>query len=355
MPPCQPPQFFVGDCPLRGAFFGTSAAMLPSPRMPAEWEIQASMWLALPHDQDEWGRFYQEARESVIDLANTLVQTQRVDLLVPDEALPSSLDSQIVCHKVPYGDIWLRDTGPIFVVGEHTREAVDFAFNGWGGKYCFAHDPGVAGEVAKLAGVPRRPCSLVAEGGALDSNGAGTFLSTRECLLNENRNPGMDASQVERALAVALGCRKVIWLERGLVGDHTDGHVDNIARFTGSNSVICSAPSGKDDPNYDRLLEIRGALESECTADGKALKVVAVPSPGRIEGPSGIMAASYCNFLIANRVVIVPTFGVDADADALVHFAALFPDRRIIPLPAYALLTGGGTVHCISQQEPRHD
>jgi agmatine deiminase len=323
--------------------------------MPAEWEVQASIWLALPHDQEEWGTFYQEARASVIDLANTLVQTQRVDVLIPDEASAAMLDPRIVCHKVPYGDIWLRDTGPIFVAREHTREAVDFAFNGWGGKYLFAHDPGVAGEVAKLAGVKLRPCDLIAEGGALDTNGAGTFLSTRECLLNGNRNPGMDAAQVESALADALGCRKVIWLERGLVGDHTDGHVDNIARFTSANSVVCSAPSGKDDPNYDRLLEIRAVLESECTADGEALKIITIPSPGRIEGPSGVMAASYCNFLIANRVVIVPTFGVDADADALGQFASLFPDRRIIPHPAYALLTGGGTVHCISQQEPRHD
>mgnify|MGYP003632968338 CR=1 FL=1 len=330
--------------------------------MPAEWEEQASMWLALPHDKEEWGRFYAEARASVVRLANTLAATQRVDLLVPSEAmlskaseaLPQLLDD-VVVHPIPYGDIWLRDTGPIFVARGENREAISFAFNGWGEKYIFDNDPDVGHRVAALKNVSCRNSALVAEGGALDSNGVGTFLSTKECLLNTNRNPGLDASAIESELAVTLGCRKLIWLDQGLAGDHTDGHVDNLARFVGPRTVVCMAPSGPDDPNHEVLLQVRATLDATTTADGEALEVLTIPSPGRVEGPSGVMAASYCNFLIANKVVIVPTFGVANDEAAVAALAALFPDRKSIAHPAYALLTGGGTVHCISQQEPLHE
>ncbi len=313
------------------------------------------MWLALPHDREEWGRYFDEAYASVVRLANTLARTQEVNLLVPEEGSNHPLHERVTCHAIPYGDIWLRDTGPILVHRSGALEAVTYAFNGWGGKFLFDHDPDVARRVAGLLGVPCRSSSLAAEGGALDSNGLGTFLSTRECLLNENRNPSADALDVERELAATLGCRHVIWVERGLDGDHTDGHVDNVARFVGPHTVACMEPCGHNDPNRDVLLEVHDALRSAHTADGNALEIVSLPSPGGIEGPQGIMAASYCNFLIANRVVIVPTFDVDQDAKALSLLAAVFPERQIVPHPAYALLTGGGTVHCISQQEPRHE
>ena len=330
--------------------------------MPAEWEAQASMWLALLHDKEEWGRFYAEARASVVTLANTLAATQRVDLLVPSEAMRSKASESmpqllegVVCQTIPYGDIWLRDTGPIFVARGDDREAIRFAFNGWGEKYIFANDPDVGRHIAARKNVSCRHSTLVAEGGALDSNGAGTFLSTKQCLLNVNRNPGLDAAAIENELAATLGCEKLIWLDQGLAGDHTDGHVDNLARFVGPSTVVCMAPSGPDDPNRDVLLQVRATLEAATTADGQALEVITIPSPGLVEGPTGVMAASYCNFLIANKVVIVPTFGVANDDAAIAAIAALFPDRKSIAHPAYALLTGGGTVHCISQQEPLHE
>ncbi len=318
--------------------------------MPAEWEPHKAMWLAMPHDEQEWGDYFDAAKRSVRQLADALVGSASVQLLV--RFALEGLNRDITQHRADYGDIWLRDTGPVFVWRDQRLEAVDFSFNGWGGKYVFEHDADVAATIATLAGVATRSSSLIAEGGALESNGNGTILSTRQCLLNRNRNPGLTEVEVETALAEALGCRKVIWLDRGLVGDHTDGHIDNLARFVSETTVLCMAPSEKSDPNAEVLGEIETALRQAETADGCALEVHCIPSPGRVEGPSGLMAASYCNFLIANECVVVPTFDVQGDEEALRTIAEFFPTRRIVPLDAYALLTGGGTVHCISLQEP---
>ncbi|MCP4449603.1 MAG: agmatine deiminase family protein [Myxococcales bacterium] len=323
-------------------------------RMPAEWEPHRAMWLAMPHDEVEWGDYFADARESVCVLANALATSEPVHLLVSEDGPPLPLHASVSCHVVPYGDIWLRDTGPVFVARGETMEAASFAFNGWGGKYMFEHDSEVAERIARLAKSCLRPNALVAEGGALECNGVGTFLSTRECLLNENRNPGQSEADIEQALAEALGCRKVIWLERGLTGDHTDGHVDNLARFVAPAKVLCMEPSSHDDPNSEILREVRQTLEAAKTWEGEPIELITIPSPGRIEGPTGLMAASYCNFLIANQCLVVPTFGVPNDAKALATLSTLFPARRIVPLNALALLTGGGTVHCISQQEPSH-
>lgn len=312
------------------------------------------MWLALPHDEEEWGSHFSEARVAVLELANAVAVSEPVHLLVSEEADTAGVDANVTCHIAPYGDIWLRDTGPLFVERDQAPGAVSFAFNGWGGKYVFPHDDEVAAHIARLANVPLQTSTLVAEGGAVDGNGVGTFLSTRECLLNANRNPGMDEAAVEQALAQAIGARKVIWLDKGLLGDHTDGHIDNLARFVARATVVCMAPQPGGDPNAEVLIDVRRTLESARTADGEALEIVTLPSPGRVEGPSGVMAASYCNFLIANTCVVVPAFGVPADAEARAILGKLFPTRRIVGLDAYALCTGGGTVHCISQQEPQH-
>lgn len=322
--------------------------------MPAEWEPHRAMWLAMPHDEEEWGPYFGDARDAVRKLANMIAESETVMLLVSNREDRVGLHDNIVCHDIPYGDIWLRDTGPIFVETDAGIGGVGFAFNGWGGKYLFEHDQAVAGRIADLAAVPLTSSPLVAEGGSLDGNGQGTFLSTRQCLLNDNRNPGKTEAEVERALEHAVGCKKLIWLDHGLAGDHTDGHVDNIARFVGPSTVVCMEPAGRDDPNAEVLEEIQLALANARTFEGTPLDVVAIPSPGRVEGPAGVMAASYCNFLVANDVVVVPTFGVAADEAALRALSSLFPKRTILPLDAYALLTGGGTVHCISQQEPQH-
>ena len=322
-------------------------------RVPAEWESQDSIWLAMPHDAEEWGPAFAEACRSVRELVGLLVESgeTKVDLLVT--ALSDTpVHPQAREHLCEFGDIWLRDTGPIFLHRNARLEAAAFAFNGWGGKYLFPHDSEVAELIGELSQTPIQRHGLVLEGGAIDGNGAGTFLTTRECLLHTNRNPNLDQAAIEAMMAEALGAGHLIWLERGLLGDHTDGHVDNIARFVAANKVVHMLPNGPSDPNAEILREIQRELSEARTAEGEPLVRIELPSPGAVHGPKGLMAASYCNFLITNGCVVVPTFDRPSDKEALSVFADLFPERRIVGLDACHLLTGGGTVHCISQQQP---
>ncbi|RZJ83491.1 MAG: agmatine deiminase family protein, partial [Brevundimonas sp.] len=251
-----------------------------------------------------------------------------------------------------FGDIWLRDTGPIFGKGSETAAA--FRFNGWGGKYELPFDDTVADQIGRAAGVEPDRNVFILEGGALDHDGSGTILTTRQCLLNPNRNSGWTEAVAEEALAQALGAAKVLWLGDGLLNDHTDGHVDNLARFVAPGIVACPIAWGTNDPNADVYDVTARALSAMTDADGGPIHVLRIPSPGLIvnedEKP---VPASHMNFLIANGAVIVPSYGDETAARlACEALATVFPDREIIALPATAILTGGGSFHCISQQEP---
>lgn len=319
-------------------------------RMPAEWEEHQAIWLARPHDRLEWGAYFQEASAAVEQLAHSLANSgERVQLLIPEADTPRGPNE----HALAYGDIWLRDTGPLFVEAGEKQIAVAFAFNGWGGKYDFPGDKQVAQQIANAASVSLVRHSLVAEGGAIEVDGKGTLITTRQCLLNKNRNPQLDQQQVEQALAAAIGAKHVIWLEQGLCADHTDGHVDNLARFVAPGRVVCATPV-RGTANHDVHHDIYSTLQRARDATGEPLEVVGIPSPEPVHGPEGPMPASYCNFLIANESVVVPVFEVPSDDDALAIVADLFPSRNVVALEARALLTGGGTVHCISQQQPKH-
>jgi agmatine deiminase len=196
----------------------------------------------------------------------------------------------------------------------------------------------------------------VLEGGSVDVDGEGTLLTTRQCLLHPNRNPSMDASSIEARLREALGVDKVLWLNEGLLNDHTDGHVDTIARFAAPGVVACMEPAKDDDPNEKVLREIAGELEEMTDARGRRLEVVRIQSPGRVESDDGqILPASYLNFYIGNRAVVVPTFGSPADEAAVRAIAGLFPTRRTVGIDARAILSGGGAFHCITQQQPLAD
>ncbi len=277
-------------------------------------------------------------------------ESQRSDV---EKAL-AGLDPQL--YVVPFGDIWVRDTAPIFVHDQSSGSvrAHSFAFNGWGGKYCLEGDNLVSERVARQSQLEGHRYPWVLEGGSVEVDGEGTCLTTRQCLLNPNRNPSLSKTEIEEALYEALGAVKTLWLGDGLLNDHTDGHIDTVARFVGPGKVVCMEPAGADDPNADVLRQIRHDLESFTDAQGRRLEVLTIPSPGRILDEEGeIMPASYVNFYIANASVVVPTYGVNNDARAVETLAKIFPGRRVVGCSARAILSGGGAFHCITQQQPR--
>jgi agmatine deiminase len=258
-------------------------------------------------------------------------------------------------HPVPYGDIWLRDTGPLFVNrSDGAGAAVRFGFNGWGGKYVLEHDAQVAERIGELAGLPTFSFPWVLEGGSIDVDGQGSCLTTRQCLLNSNRNPGMDQRALEAGLSDALGVEKILWLDMGLLNDHTDGHVDTLARFVAPGVVLCMQAASPDDPNVEALDAAARDLASFTDARGRSLTVVRIPSPGPVLDEDGqVVAASYVNFYVGNRTVVVPVYGSPQDDQAVEGIAACFPRRRTVGIPATAVVAGGGgAFHCITQQVP---
>ena len=326
--------------------------------VPAEWAPHRAMWLGFPSHADLWEADLEPAQSEVAALARALAGPggERVRLMTghPDgeAAARRLLDDVADIEIVPgrFGDIWLRDTGPIFASDGRARA---FRFNGWGGKYELEHDDEVAGQIGEAAGVEIVHHDFVLEGGALDHDGAGTVLTTTQCLLNPNRNVGWTDTIAELALGESLGARKVLWLGEGLANDHTDGHVDNLARFVAPATVAIPVAWGRGDPNAAAFDDAARRLAHMTDAHGETLQVVRIPSPGWVEGDDGRpVPASHMNFLIANRAVIVPIYEPRPGEFAVEVLKQVFPDRAVIGLPSKAILTGGGSFHCITQQEP---
>lgn len=328
--------------------------------VPAEWAPHSAMWLGFPSHADLWQDDLDAAQAEVAALARAMAGpgAERVRLLVMGDAAEAAARRllngapRIEIVRAQFGDIWLRDTGPIFRQDGPKGSAVGFRFNGWGGKYVLESDDQVAGQIAAAAGKPLTTHDFVLEGGAIDHDGFGCVLTTRQCLLNTNRN-GWSQAEAEAALVQALGVKKVLWLGDGLVEDHTDGHVDNLARFVAPGVVACPVAFGRDDPNAGIYDVTARALASMTDVRGAALQVTRIPSPGRIDdGEGGVVPASHMNFIICNRAVICPIYAEQAGAFAIDALKALFPERQVIGLPSRAILTGGGSFHCITQHEP---
>lgn len=327
--------------------------------VPAEWAPHRAMWLGFPSHEDLWEDNLAPAQDEVEALARALAGPggEQVRLMTGSEAGEAEarrrLDGVAGIEIVPgrFGDVWLRDTGPIF---RGPDAAVGFRFNGWGGKYDLPHDDEVADQIAKAAGAALARSHAILEGGALEHDGEGTVLTTRQCLLNPNRNAGWTEADAEAALVRDLGARKVLWLGDGLANDHTDGHVDNLARFAAPGIVVCPVAFGRGDLNGEVYDAAARTLSGMTDAAGRPLRVIRIPSPGWIEaGGVGGAPASHMNFIIANRAVILPTYGEGLPATlAAQGLAEAFPGRQIVSLPSSALLTGGGSFHCITQQEP---
>ncbi|HLS85884.1 MAG TPA: agmatine deiminase family protein [Burkholderiales bacterium] len=336
-------------------------------RQPAEWEPHAGVWVAWPSHDELWGEHLLGAQDEHVAMCQAIADLdadgkprgETLHVLVPSGIREVEARARLdglgaVFHRVPFGDIWMRDIAPIFVRNDEGKVApVCFAFNGWGGKYILDGDDLVAGRVGELAGGELFAFGFVLEGGAVEPDGEGALLTTRQCLLNPNRNPGMPLERIESSLRDALGAETILWLEEGLANDHTDGHIDTLARFVEPGRVVCMAPSGDDDPNRDVLETIARDLAQMRDAKGRKLQVERIPSPGRVLDEEGIvMPASYANFYIANTTVVVPTYGSPYDDEALAALEPLFPGRRVIGAPAINILAGGGAFHCITQQVP---
>ena len=328
--------------------------------VPPEWAPQKAIWTAWPADANEWNGDLEAPRRDVAALVNALAPGNAVRVLVngaeAEASARAALGSAAEVVPAKYGDIWLRDTGPIFARTPDGAVALRFKTNSWGGKYDLPDDATVGDDIARLAGAAVRRFGFVLEGGAVDHDGAGTVLTTRQTLLNPNRN-GWTKAQAEAALAEAFGAGKVIWIDEGLRGDHTDGHIDNIARFVAPGRVVCQAPAGPDDPNAATLDAIARTLSSATDAGGRRLEVVRIPGPGLYRNALGEIApASHMNFVIANGVVVVPVYGTPTQAAALEALQAVFPGRRVVGVSSRGLLgcgeAGGGSFHCITQQEP---
>jgi agmatine deiminase len=328
--------------------------LLPFP----EWAPHQAVWIGFPSAADLWEADLAPAQDEVAAFAKAVHADgagEEVWLVAADETAAIEARRLAPFAKVivePFGDIWLRDTGAIVCGGGADRRAQGFRFNGWGDKYDLPGDDSIGERLALDAGLPYAKADWILEGGAIDGDGSGTFLTTEQCLLNPNRNPGFDKQEVEDRLKRDLGATRIVWLGDGLINDHTDGHVDNLARFVGPNLV--AIPEAVDeDPNAGAYAD---AAEALLDAD---LNVVAIPSPGLVERPSTslgagveIIPASYMNFYIGNAAVVVPLYGAANDGAAVEAIQALFPGRRAIGLRADHILTGGGSFHCISQQVP---
>lgn len=321
-------------------------------RMPAEWAEQEWLWIGFPHDAELWLGDLVPAQEQIAAFANAVAQSgQQVRLVVRDAAnemrARELVRGEVVFERHPYGDIWLRDSGPLVVFdAEGRRFARRFGFNGWGGKYEMEGDQEVGGTMADAAGLAADKMDWILEGGAIDSDGTGLVVTTEQCLLNPNRNPQLSKAGIEARLRDQLGFDRILWLGDGLLGDHTDGHVDNLARFVAPGTLAIPLPSGPDDPNAAVYADAR----ARALAFGLAVRDV--PSPGRLDAAGIVEPASYMNFAIANKVVVVPTYGSCHDDEAVAAVGALFPGRAAVGIPAQAVLTGGGSFHCSSQHAP---
>lgn len=345
-------------------------------RMPAEWAPHDATWLTWPKNKITWpGQKLAEVESIYLQMIRALLPGERVHLIVPDRATAASVLSRVaqkgvrasnlVFYKARTVDTWIRDYGPIFVKGGTGHEArgkvfVKFTFNAWGGKYSdLARDNAVVDRLEVLKNHRRMDSRLVLEGGSIDTDGEGTCLTTEQCLLNPNRNPQQSRRDLEKMLKKYLGFDKVIWLKDGIEADDTDGHVDDITRFVAPRTVVTAV---EDDPadtiNHEALSENLDILRRERDARGRRLRIVELPMPGLV-GPGRSdtthrrLPASYANFYIGNAAVLLPVYSHRNDRHAARILRRCFPGRKIVPIECSVLVYGLGSIHCVTQQEPR--
>jgi agmatine deiminase len=336
-------------------------------RWPAEWEPHDATWLAWPHKEASWPGKFEPVPAIFVEMVRALVPGERVEILVGDEVREDRVRVLLIdggvplervgFHRIPTDDSWIRDHGPVFVVGRDRPgdlAALDWGYNAWGGKYPpWDLDDEVPRRVADLLRVPCFSPGMILEGGSIDGDGEGTLLTTEACLLNPNRNPGLARGEIESRLREFLAVERILWLGDGIAGDDTDGHVDDLARFVAPGVVVTVVEDDPRDENYAVLQDNLARLRAMRDARGRALEVVPLPMPSPVEHEGQRLPASYANFYVGNAAVLVPVFGCPNDERALVTLTRLFPGRRVAGIRAEDLVWGLGAFHCLTQQQPR--
>ncbi len=336
--------------------------------MPAEWHPHEATWLSWPKDPETWPDRVPQAQEIFLKMMRAVSANEKINLLVDDEAAEMSVRSRckfagaqnIRFIRMLTVDSWVRDYGPNFLISDDGRLAYnDWVFNAWGNKYEeLKRDNSVPARLESILHVPRFEPGIVMEGGSIEVNGAGVVLTTEQCLLNRNRNPHLSRAEIEQYLKDYLGAAKVLWLGEGIVGDDTDGHIDDIARFVSPTTIVCAVEDDPLDANYEILQDNLKRLKRMTGADGRQFEIVTLPMPGIVGGQStdarnlDRLPASYANFYIANSVVLAPIFGHQNDSRAIETLQRLFPTRRVVSINCEPLVWGMGTIHCVTQQQP---
>jgi agmatine deiminase len=336
-------------------------------RMPAEWHPHTATWLTWPKDPETWPDRVPQVEEIFLQMMAALTPHEIINLLVDDEAAEASVKKRcdfpgarnIRFQRIETVDSWIRDYGPNFLVGPQGLAYNDWEFNAWGNKYEeLKRDDRIPKVLEHFLNLPRFEPGIVLEGGSIEVNGNGCVLTTEQCLLNPNRNPQLSKDEIELYLKNYLGVETVLWLEEGIVGDDTDGHIDDIARFVDTNTIICAVEDDPADANFKLLQDNLARLRLMSDANGHSFEIVTLPMPGIVGGTStnsrnlDRLPASYANFYIGNRVVLAPVFGHANDERAVETLQQFFADRRVVPINCEPLVWGMGTIHCVTQQQP---
>jgi agmatine deiminase len=336
---------------------------------PAEWERHAGTWISWPRPEGiSFPGRYQECIDNIVEVIRTIAQFERVHLNVPNVDYEEIVRARLAYRKVPMrrirfhhirtNECWTRDHGPAFVVrtrrGNRHAAVVDWGYNAWGGKYPpYDADDAVPTRVADVLGLPVFYPGIIMEGGAVDFNGAGTVMTTTSCLLNKNRNPRLSKAQIEHYLKSYYGQRHVIWLGDGIEGDDTDGHIDDLARFVDSRTIVIGMERNSRDPNYEVLVANRRRLDRLRDQNGRPFNIVELPMPRPVVCMKQRLPATYMNFYFVNRALLVPTFGdTRHDTAAIATLQRLLPKRRVVGVDCRALIWGLGAMHCLTQQQP---
>jgi agmatine deiminase len=335
--------------------------------MPAEWEPHRGTWLSWPHRESSWPGKFEPVPSIFAEIVRHLVPHEEVHINVADREMEDSVRQVLIragvpvdrvwFHHHPTNDAWCRDHGPIFV--EHrvretvTQTILDWGYNAWGGKYPpFDLDDVVPTRIGAELGILVVSPGIILEGGSIDINGAGTLLTTEQCLLNPNRNPGLTRAEIEAYLMRYLGVRHILWLGEGIEGDDTDGHVDDLTRFVDPTTVVTVIESDPTDKNFEPLRDNLARLHSMTDQDGRPLRVVTLPMPRAQYHEGHRLPMSYANFYIANGVVLMPAYDPEHDETARLVLQELFPTRQVIPIDCTDLVWGLGSIHCVTQQWP---